>query len=103
MADWEYKDLYVKLDLMIEHKFGPRDPSFMTPREDATYTRLVREALQDEAQEGWQPEGPTDWWSLMQQDRAFVHYEGGFLQSLVAKPPVWIFEGVSLRLRRPVA
>jgi hypothetical protein len=102
VGKWEYKDVRVETEILVEHEHGPLDPSFMMPLDQAKYDRLVREALQREAQEGWEPDEPIDWWSKVQQDKAYCVYESGFLQSLVGKRPLWIFQGVDVRLRRLV-
>jgi hypothetical protein len=86
---WEYRDLVIPLNL----RTNASDAEQAELR--AKVDRIVLTQLQQVAKEGWEPEGRTDYGTLLEtgqlrwRSTSFFRY-------------VWVYDSVTLRLRRRV-
>jgi hypothetical protein len=102
MSSVEYKDVKVELGVMGKTSVRPgvtRDIAVRRAAVDAEPQagQTIAQALQAEAEAGWEPNQPTDLLSLMLADRVQWRLTGGF-------PFAWkfTFDVAEIRFRRPV-
>jgi hypothetical protein len=92
---WEYRDLTIPLGLTTRgrahHAAAVR------------FDQIVGASIRGVGREGWQADGPTDWWSLWADGRVTSSWRQGFFAALIGGRGVWTYESVTVRLKRVAA
>jgi hypothetical protein len=90
---WEHRDVTIPVNMKgkasshyeVVHEFGDR----VNP--------IILAAVQRLTDEGWQPEGPTDFRALWERFQVTSKLAGGTITA-----PRWQIDSVSIRFKRPV-